>query len=182
MAKEGVADAEVVLERFVETMFKLIIDHHQKQVIEMDLTMPQAQVLKMLRSGALCTGQIATQLAISAPAVTQLTDRLTRKRLIERRADAADRRSVMLVLTNRGRRAVDTFRERRNDVFCGALANLSSEDRESVVLALGKIVSALETYQTQTASRPRKASNSSQGRRISEGSGEVRNRTGVQGT
>jgi DNA-binding MarR family transcriptional regulator len=171
MAKAGGADAEIVLDRFIETMFKLIIDHHQKQVVEMDLTMPQAQVLKILRCGPLCTGEIASELAITAPAVTQLTDRLTRKRLIERRAAAGDRRSVMLVLTERGRRAVDTFRERRNDIFCGALANLSSKDRESVVMALGKVVAALEKYQTETAGRARKASNSNQPRRLSQAGG-----------
>ena len=165
MAKAAVAEAEVVLDKFVEVMFKLIMDHHQRQVVELDLTMPQAQALRVLRYGPLCTGALAAELRISAPAVTQLTDRLTRKQLIERRAVDGDRRSVLVRLTDRGRRAVDRFRERRNDIFCGALAHLGDEDRAHIALALGKVVAALESYESRTALGPRKASNTGSGAR-----------------
>ena len=146
MANQRGAEAEAILDRFVETMFKLMIDHHQKHVVELDLTLPQAQALRMLRRGPLCTGELATVLRISAPAVTQLTNRLTRKHLIERRTGDLDRRSVMVTLTDRGRRAVDTFRERRNMIVSGALSNLGEEDKQLIALALTKIVTALEEY------------------------------------
>ena len=146
MANQRGAEAEAILDRFVETMFRLMIDHHQKHVVELDLTMPQAQALRILRRGPLCTGELASVLRISAPAVTQLTNRLTRKHLIERRTADLDRRSVMVTLTDRGRRAVDTFRERRTTIINGALSHLGDEDRQYVVLALAKIVKALEEY------------------------------------
>jgi MarR family transcriptional regulator, organic hydroperoxide resistance regulator len=146
MANQRGAEAEAILDRFAETMFRLMMDHHQKHVLELDLTMPQAQALRMLRRGPLCTGELAAVLRISAPAVTQLTNRLTRKHLIERRTADLDRRSVMVTLTDRGRRAIDTFRERRNTIVSGALSHLGDEDRELVVLALAKMVKALEEY------------------------------------
>jgi DNA-binding MarR family transcriptional regulator len=160
MARATGVEAEVVFDRFMEIMFKLMLDHHRKQVDELDLTMPQAQALKILRSEPLCTGELAVRLSISAPAVTQLTDRLTRKQLIERRAVDGDRRSVLVALTPRGRRAVDRFRERRNAIFGGALAELDDEDRAGVALALAKMVAALEKLDSQTALEPRRASNS----------------------
>ena len=153
------AEAEAVFDRFMEMMFKLMLDHHRKQVDELDLTMPQAQALKMLRAEPLCTGELAVRLRISAPAVTQLTDRLTRKRLIERRAVNGDRRSVLVALTPRGRRAVDRFRERRNNIFGGAMAELGDDDRASVALALAKVVAALEGLESQTAPESGRASN-----------------------
>jgi DNA-binding MarR family transcriptional regulator len=140
-------------------MFKLMLDHHRKQIDELDLTMAQAQALKILRTGPLCTGELAVKLRISAPAVTQLTDRLTRKELIERRAVDGDRRSVQVALTVRGRRAVDRFREQRNAIFGSALAGLDSRDRLSVVEALSKVVAALEKLDPETARKPRAASN-----------------------
>jgi DNA-binding MarR family transcriptional regulator len=146
MANQRGAEAEAILDRFIETMFKLMIDHHQKQVVELDLTMPQAQALGVLRRGPLCTGELAAVLQISAPAVTQLTNRLTRKQLIERRMADGDRRSVMVMLTERGRRVVDTFKERRNTIFGGALSHMDDEDRQLVVSALAKVVKALEEY------------------------------------
>jgi DNA-binding MarR family transcriptional regulator len=159
MAKTGGPDAIVVLDRFMETMFKLMMDHHQKQVMELELTMPQAQVLRLLRRGPLCTGELAAELRISAPAVTQLTDRLTRKQLIERRASQGDRRSVMVALTDRGRRAVDRFRQRRADVFCGALARLGEQDQADIAAALSKVIAALEASEGGPSIEPRKASN-----------------------
>ena len=159
MARTTGAEAEAVFDKFMEMMFKLMLDHHRKQVDELDLTMPQAQALKMLRAEPLCTGELAVRLRISAPAVTQLTDRLTRKHLIERRAVDGDRRSVLVALTSRGRRAVDRFRERRNNIFGGAMAVLGDEDRTSVALALAKVVAALERLELQTAPEPGGASN-----------------------
>lgn len=144
MRKATIEEAEAVLDQFAETMFRLMIEHHQKQAIELDLTVPQAQALRVLRRGPLCVAELAIELKISAPAVTQLTNRLTRKHLIERRPVDKDRRSVLVALSDRGTQAVDSFREGRNTVFCRALAQLEDEDRSNIVLALSKMVAALE--------------------------------------
>ncbi|HKP88095.1 MAG TPA: MarR family transcriptional regulator [Blastocatellia bacterium] len=149
MGKATVGEAEAVLDRFAEAMFRLMIEHHQKQAIELDLTVPQAQALRVLRRGPLCAAELAIKLSISAPAVTQLTNRLTRKHLIERRPVDGDRRSVLVALTDKGEQAVDRFRERRNIIFCGALAHMDDEDRISIVVALSKMVAALEEFSDQ---------------------------------
>lgn len=149
MRKATNVEAEAVLNRFVETMFRLMMEHHQKHVVELDLTMPQAQALRVLRRGPLCTGELAAELRISAPAVTQLTNRLTRKHLIERRSADKDRRSVLVALTDKGRQAVDMFRERRNTIFLGALEHLDDDSRSHIVLALSEMVSALERLEAE---------------------------------
>lgn len=159
MAKATDTEAGTVLDSFMELMFKLMMDHHQKQTAELDLTLPQAQALKILRREPLCTGELANRLKISAPAVTQLTDRMVRKQLIERRPMDGDRRSVLVVLTSRGRRVVDRFRDRRNEIFCDALDRLSGEDRAQVVLALERLVAALEKIDAQAVSEVYGASN-----------------------
>jgi len=140
-------DPEVVLNRFAETMFRLMLEHHQRQAVEMAMTLPQAQALRLLMGGPRSTGDLAASLRISAPAVTQLTDRLTRKQLIERQAANGDRRSVMIALTERGRQAVESFRERRHTIISGALAFLDDLDRAQIVLALSKMVGALEQFE-----------------------------------
>ena len=58
MVKASGVEAEEVFDRFMEIMFKLMLDHHQKQVDELDLTMPQAHAIKILRLGPLCTGEL----------------------------------------------------------------------------------------------------------------------------
>src|SRR5215813_8784060 len=88
------------VEQFIDRAFAFFIDDHHRQATEVALSLAQAKALYVLEGGPLSTGALASRLAISAPAVTQLVDRLGKKRLIEsRRASAADRRSVELSLS-----------------------------------------------------------------------------------
>jgi DNA-binding MarR family transcriptional regulator len=148
MAETASAEVEEVLTSFTEVMSRLMIDQYQKQITELDLTLPQAQVLRVLRRGPLPTGQLAAELRISAPAITQLTDRLIRKGLIERRATADDRRCVIVALSERGAHLVDQFRQRRREIFTGALADLNEADQKQVIEVLGRVVKALESYES----------------------------------
>jgi DNA-binding MarR family transcriptional regulator len=143
--------AEEVLNSFAEVMSRLLIERYQRHLAELDLTLLQAQVLRALRRGSLLTGRLAEELHISAPALTQLTDRLVRKGLIERQAAADDRRCVLVSLSARGKRLVDQFRRQRNDIFEGALAYLSDAEQAQIVEGLSKVIVALERYESQSA-------------------------------
>lgn len=145
------ARVEEILNSFTELISKLLIDQYQQQIADLDLTLSQAQVLKILRRGPITTGQLATQLRISAPAITQLTDRLIRKELIERRAATGDRRCVLVALSDKGRKLVDQFRQSRRDIFNEALTHLSDDEQAQVIEVLGKVVRALESYETNLA-------------------------------
>lgn len=134
---------ERVLDEFIEGLFRLMLDHHQAQVVELDLTLVQAQALKLLRAAPLPTSKLAAALGISAPAVTQLTDRLLRKHLIERQTVKTDRRAVIVAVTEKGGRAIDGFRKRRNEVFADTLSRLDDEDRTEVIKALSKVAAVL---------------------------------------
>ena len=68
LADSAPAKVEEVLNSFSDVMALLMIDHYQKQISELELTLPQAQVLRVLRRGAMPTGQLASKLRISAPA------------------------------------------------------------------------------------------------------------------
>ena len=144
------AEAEEVLNRFAEVMSKLLIEQHQQRLAALDLTLLQAQVLRVLRRGPLLTGQLATELRTTAPAITQLTDRLIRKGLIERQAAVDDRRCVMVALSAKGRRLVDQFRRQRSQIFTGALAYLRDDEQAQVVEGLSKVIEALERYESES--------------------------------
>jgi len=135
---------EAILDRFVEGIFRLILEHHQRQVVVMDLTLTQAQALRLLRSSGLPTSRLAAALGISAPAVTQLTNRLVRKDLIERHSTEGDRRWVNIELTEKGRLVMDGFRQRRNDVFGEALSRLNDDDRTQAIEVLSKLTAVIE--------------------------------------
>ena len=167
MAADAPTKAEKVLNSFAEAMSKLLIEQYQQHLAELDLTLPQAQVLRVLRRGGILTGQLAAELRISAPAITQLTDRLVRKGLIERQAAADDRRCVLVTLSAKGRRLVDQFRKQRSEIFSGALAYLSEAEQARVVEGLSKVIEALERYESKSAVIPeRKIAGSMSGKQI----------------
>lgn len=145
------AKAEMVLNNFAEFMSKLMTEQSQQHLTELSLTLSQAHVLRILKRGSRQTGQLAEELKISAPAMTQLTDRLLRKGLIERRSAEDDRRCVIVTLSARGAWFIEQFRERRREVFNGALSRLSNREQQEIGQALEKVLIALEGYQTDTA-------------------------------
>ena len=148
------AEVEEVLNSFTEIMSGLMIDQYQKQITELELTLPQAQLLRILRRGPMQTGQLAAEMRISAPAITQLTDRLIRKGLIERSTTADDRRCVIVALSDEGRHLVDQFRQRRREIFSEALSDLSESERKQALEVLEKVVKALESYDRSASFRP----------------------------
>jgi DNA-binding MarR family transcriptional regulator len=120
----------------LDSLFALIAEGHWAHITELELTLPQAQAIRLLRREEMTTTAMATALGISAPAVTQLADRLSAKALIERHPSSRDRRSVVITLTVEGRAAVDSLRLRRNRVFEELLARLIPADRAQVIQAL----------------------------------------------
>lgn len=135
--------AEKILDKFVEVVSGLFIEQHQRDAAELELTLQQAQVLTILRRSPVTTGHLAEELGISAPAITQLTDRLVRKGLIERRVREDDRRCVVVALSAKGERLVGEFCRRRREVLAGALSGLGETEQTEVFEALGKVVGAL---------------------------------------
>ena len=133
-----------ILDRFAETIFNAMMAQYQKQATEMGLPAAQAQALRVLGRAPLCTTELAVELGVSAPAITQLTDRLTQKRLIERRTVDGDRRAVRIALSDKGRRTVAAFRARRAAIFREAFTHLNEGDRASLLPALEGFVAALE--------------------------------------
>src|ERR1041384_4216542 len=110
-------DFDEVIESVVEALFEWVIGGHQQRLVETELTLIQAQALRLPRESPQTTGGLSGLLGITPPGVTQLTDRLVRKQLILRRAGEVDRRSITVELTVKGRRLMDDFRAKRNEFF-----------------------------------------------------------------
>lgn len=145
MAGKKPDELEEILNGFAEVMARLMIDQHQRHIASLDLTLPQTQILRILRLGPLPIGQLAAQLKVTASSVTQLTDRVIRKGLIERQAAENDRRSVIVSLSSKGKRLLDGFRRRRAIFFREAIIRLSKSEQADVIGAMKMIVNALNS-------------------------------------
>ncbi|BCW89403.1 hypothetical protein sos41_25660 [Alphaproteobacteria bacterium SO-S41] len=78
---------------------------------------------------ALTPSDLARSLMLSPAGMTSRLDRLEGQGLIERRADPADRRSMLAALTDKGRAAVDAAVEGHVANEAALLAPLSAEEQ-----------------------------------------------------
>jgi DNA-binding MarR family transcriptional regulator len=76
---------------------------------------------------------------ISQPAMTQLVTRLEREGLAKRGSDPADRRAVVVSVTEEGRAAVARRQEGRAQALAGLLEGLSEEEYAAIMAALPAI-------------------------------------------
>jgi DNA-binding MarR family transcriptional regulator len=112
------------------------------QLGEMRLGITHLAALYVLADGATRTiGELAEVLGRSPSATSRLVDGLVRRRLLERQAEADDRRQRSLALTPRGRALLRVFDRARADQFLTALRPLPTAER--AVVAMG--VAALAT-------------------------------------
>ena len=73
-----------------------------------DLSLSQYRVLGFLDESSAVSSDLAERLAVRPPSVTAMVDGLVARGLVERRTVVSDRRQVDHVLTDSGRRALDT--------------------------------------------------------------------------
>ena len=73
-----------------------------------DLSAPQYRVLGLLDESPAVSSDLAERLAVRPPSVTAIVDGLVARGLVERRDVISDRRLVDHVLTDSGRRALDS--------------------------------------------------------------------------
>jgi DNA-binding MarR family transcriptional regulator len=102
-----------------------------------DLPMPQLRALHVLaRRGDRTMREVAGCLGIAMSTATQIADRLEQLELVQRRADAADRRVVRLALTEAGRAVMAEHVRRRDEQIAAAMAQLAPDEREQVLAGL----------------------------------------------
>jgi DNA-binding MarR family transcriptional regulator len=108
------------------------------------LTPAQVKVLLHLGSrGQMAIGDIATALAISMPAASELVDRLVDAGHVVRASDPSDRRRVLIVATPESQRIGAELRELRCAQLRYALAQLAPDERPTFIRALEALVAAL---------------------------------------
>lgn len=110
-----------------------------------DLTAAQTSVLTTLMDrGPIRMGELAQHERVRMPTVTSMVTRLERMGLAERNPDPADRRAVLVGITEDGRRQIAELVAERNDYLAALLTELSTEERAHLAAALPALSRLLE--------------------------------------
>lgn len=99
--------------------------------------------LRFVRPGARTIGGLAQRLAATYATTSGVTDALERKRLIERQRHPDDARSVMLELTEEGRRRADALEDVLDEIE-EAVAALPEDEQQVLLRAAQAIVGRLQ--------------------------------------
>lgn len=90
----------------------------------------------LTRQGPMRLTALTATEQLTQPAITQLVTRLEREGLVERRPDPADRRAVLVRVTDAGAGIIHGRREERVRRFSQLAGQLTPEERQSIAAAL----------------------------------------------
>jgi DNA-binding MarR family transcriptional regulator len=108
------------------------------------LSMPQFGILMHLYYRSSCgISHLSEHLDVSAPAASQLVDRLVQHGLVERIEDPIDRRAKQLTLTPKGRELIETGLTLRTRWVDELIMSLKPEDYNQVAATLSKLTEAV---------------------------------------
>ncbi len=105
--------------------------------VDQDVTLPQFRALVVLACrGPLNPSALAEALGVHSSTGTRMCDRLVARGLITREVPPANRREVVIGLTDRGQRIVDAVTRRRRREITKIVGSVPKSQRASMVRAL----------------------------------------------
>ncbi|ANY73878.1 MarR family winged helix-turn-helix transcriptional regulator [Paenibacillus ihbetae] len=111
------------------------------QILDSDLTGPQYYVLQTLANeGDQTSSYFASVLNVTLPSVTNLSNKLVSKGLIERVTSEADRRQVYLRITERGREMEARMVEKYRELNEGLWSDYTEEELDLLISAYAKMI------------------------------------------
>lgn len=114
------------------------------------LSLPQFGILIHLYYSTNCgISHLGEYMDISAPAASQIVDRLVQHGLVERTEDPNDRRAKQLTLTPKGRELIETGIVERTRWVDELAASLSPETYEAVASTLAMLTQAVRKLENR---------------------------------
>jgi DNA-binding MarR family transcriptional regulator len=139
MSKPSKSELVESILRLADRLFRRLLPTVPKELIEIDVTMPQLKILFILFiNGAARMSALAQDLGVTMATASGLVDRLVERDMVARESDSADRRVVLCRLSEEGHKVVSRIWESARNNTRKLLTAL--EIRE-----LQKLTSVLET-------------------------------------
>lgn len=113
----------------------------------------QFLALRSLANSDRTSSDLARSLGVQLPTLTQLADGLVARGWVQRHGDPADRRRVLLGLTDAGREVYRSARESAEDRMAGILGCLRPAETRSLIRGLTALRQALHGAQVAESGR-----------------------------
>jgi DNA-binding MarR family transcriptional regulator len=147
-------EREAVIDRIVatnEAMMHSMASAHAPEFLAVVVTMSQAKVLYLVQAArGLRMSDLSARLGVSLSTVSGVVDRLVDQGLLNRRDDPADRRHVVLRLTDAGATQLQLFRELNEGQIRTLLSGLGAAD----LVVIGQALDVLAAAAARQAAAP----------------------------
>ena len=129
------------------------IDLHSKKLEkETGQTTPQLLLLKELaKHGRAKPSVVAKSVHLSHATVTSIVDRLEKSGMVTREKSEDDRRSVEIVLTEKGRKCIENAPELLQEDFLVSLSQLEPWEQNLLISSVQRIAGMMDANQIETA-------------------------------
>ena len=107
------------------------------------LSLVQVRVLRRLANQPQSQSQLGAELGLAPPSITRLVDRLEARELIARQRDEADRRKVVVTLTDEGRQLVSALPLLEGTAIMAAVDHMSPSQQETIGAAFREFTAAV---------------------------------------
>jgi DNA-binding MarR family transcriptional regulator len=146
---EGYPENETVIKEIVGALRRLVkavyLDS-SKISRQYGLTAAQSIVLRILSNeGPLSSADLSRRLYVTPSNMTGVIDRLEKKALVERVRQAADRRVVLITLTQSGNALSRTLPDPIENKLISQLSDLKTEHVQSIAEALNRVLTLIDT-------------------------------------
>lgn len=134
-------------EQFIDLIEKIAKEFKKKSCFVSELTqisMREIYVLLLIKEKyEVKMQEISLNLGITMPTATVLLDGLINKKLVIRKRDDKDRRTVMVTLSENGKVLLEKAIIHRKEKFNKIFSYLTTDDRENLVKILNNILNKL---------------------------------------
>ncbi len=131
------------LAQLLTLIFLKVGAHKTKTGSRLGLTNLQLEALEWIAEhDGSSLGSLAEARYYLRPTCTRLADALEKEGLIERRLDPDDRRSVKLLITERGKGVIKTIRREISTILDELLSYMEEKDRLSLLSGLEALIAA----------------------------------------
>jgi DNA-binding MarR family transcriptional regulator len=112
--------------------------------IDADIKLPHFEIMQVLKEeGTLHVAEIGHKLQIAKAQMTYLIDKLVELDYVERQMDAADRRTLNIALTDKGRGLLEEHETCLINAVQGIMSSLTEEELETLSASLRNLKNSL---------------------------------------
>lgn len=102
-------------------------------------------LIEILKAGSLTMNDLSDKMNLDSSTMTRVIDKMVRDELIKRERDEADRRIVLVSLTDKGKEAAEILNSSVNEYYKKIISSIPKGKVDEVLNAISVLLKAFET-------------------------------------